>query len=281
MISISPNTPFPEDPETQTVESWLKGSEIHRNWISAHRSGDNDPYLEAAFDYIIQILEPPENSLILDVGCGSCDKSIRLAKRGLSVLGIDLSEQVLEIGRKNIESEGLASKITLQCENLRNLSFEDQKFGYVICWGVLMHIPDIESAVSELSRVLKPGGFLVISENNSTAIEIPLIRVMQVILRKPTVSKKTPVGIENWTPGSDKTLFCRNMNIRWLITRFEKENIIIVKRVAGQFTGSYGFTSSVFVKRVVHSFNNFWFKFIRVPQPAMSNILILQKGMVE
>lgn len=277
MRNITPKTSLSEDQESQTVETWLKGAEIHQNWIKSYRSGESDTYLECAFDYIIQILDIPESSRILDVGCGSCDKSIRLARRGLAVHGIDLSEQVLEIGKKNIESEGLATKIILQCENIRNLSFKDQQFEYILCWGVLMHIPDIESAVSELSRVLKPGGFIIISENNSTAIEIPFVRAMQILLRRPTTSKKTSLGIENWTRGSDKTLYCRIMNINWLITRFKKENIVVVKRVAGQFTSSYGFTSFGVIKKAIHTFNNFWFKFIRVPQPAMSNIIIFQK----
>ncbi len=263
--------------ESQSVENWLKKSEIHQNWIKAYRSGDSDTFLDNAFDYIIRVIGKPSNALILDVGCGSCDKSIRLAKRGFFVKGIDLSESVLEMGEKNIEFEGLSSKITLQCDNIRELSFENKHFDYILCWGVLMHIPDLEKAISELSRVLKPGGFLIISENNSNAIEIPVVRVMQYLLKRPTISKVTPFGIENWTSGSDKTLFCRSTNISWLIKRMNKEKMVVVNHVAGEFTSSYGFTSSVLMKKIIHSFNNFWFKFVKLPQPAMGNIIIFQK----
>jgi len=266
-----------KDEESQSVENWLKKPEIHQNWIRAYRSDDNNTFLDNAFDYIIRAIDIPSNALILDVGCGSCDKSIRLAKRGFLVKGIDLSEPVLDIGKKNILSSGFSSKITLQCENIRELSFENQEFDYILCWGVLMHIPDLEKAISELSRVLRPGGFLIISENNSKAIEIPLVRIMQRLLKRPTISKITPYGTENWTYGSDKTLFCRSTNIRWLINRLDKEKMIVVSHVSGEFTSSYGFTTSDLVQKAIHFFNNFWFKYIKWPKPAMGNIIIFQK----
>jgi ubiquinone/menaquinone biosynthesis C-methylase UbiE len=248
---INTNDESLRDNETQAVEDWLKKPEIHQNWIQNYRSGDRNPFLDNAFDYIVRVIGEPSEALILDVGCGSCDKSIRLAKRGFSVLGVDLSESVLEIGRKNIESAGLSSKIRLQCENIRELSFPDEHFDYILCWGVLMHIPDLEKAVSELSRVLKPGGFLIISENNSGALEVPVTRTMQYLLKRPTISKRTPLGIENWTSGSDKTtIFCRFTNIRWLINRLEKEKIIVWSRVAGEFTSFYGIFSSVLIKKI-------------------------------
>jgi 2-polyprenyl-3-methyl-5-hydroxy-6-metoxy-1,4-benzoquinol methylase len=266
-----------QDKETQSVENWLKEPEIHQKWIKSYRSGDRNTFLDNAFDYIVRVIGAPPNAMILDVGCGSCDNSIRLAKRGFLVKGIDLSESVLEIGEKNIDYNGLSSKITLQCENIRELSFENQHFDYVLCWGVLMHIPDLEKAISELSRVLRPGGFLIISENNSNAIEIPVVRIIQRLLKKPTISKVTPFGIENWTSGSDKTLFCRSTNISWLINRLKIENMFVVSHVAGEFTSSYGFTSSVLMKKIIHSFNNFWFKFVKLPQPAIGNIIIFKK----
>jgi 2-polyprenyl-3-methyl-5-hydroxy-6-metoxy-1,4-benzoquinol methylase len=277
MRNIKKNKTPSKEEASQIVEDWLKGTEIHRKWIKTYRTGENNEFFENAFDYITRILDAPLNALILDVGCGSCDKSIRLVKRGFLVIGIDISESVLEIGKKNIESEGMSAKITLKCENIRELSFENQHFDYILCWGVLMHIPDLEKAISELSRVLKPGGFLIISEGNSNAIEVPVVRIMQYLLKRPTISKITPFGIENWTSGSNKTLFCRSTNISWLVNRLNKEKIVIVSHVAGEFTSSYGFTSSVLIKKIIHSFNNFWFKFVKIPQPAVGNILIFQK----
>ena len=97
--------------------------------------------------------------------------------------------------------------------------------------GGLMHIPDLEKAISELSRVLKSGGFLIISENNSKALEIPVIRVMQSLWKRPTISKVITFGIENWTSGSDKTLFCRSTNINWLINSLNKEKMVVVSHV--------------------------------------------------
>ncbi|MDK2884294.1 class I SAM-dependent methyltransferase [Pseudothermotoga sp.] len=60
---------------------------------------------KAEIDFIEQELNIPAGSFILDVGCGTGRHSIELAKRGYSVKGIDISERMLSIARKNVKKK--------------------------------------------------------------------------------------------------------------------------------------------------------------------------------
>jgi 2-polyprenyl-3-methyl-5-hydroxy-6-metoxy-1,4-benzoquinol methylase len=139
---------------------------IHEEWISDYESGLNDTFYELAIDANTVLLEPSKNTLLLDAGCGDASKSIRLAARGLRVTAIDFSQTVLDLAKKKIGHSGFANSIDLRREDLCALSFDDGAFDCVLCWGVLMHIPSVETAVQELARVTRRKGFLVIQESN-------------------------------------------------------------------------------------------------------------------
>jgi ubiquinone/menaquinone biosynthesis C-methylase UbiE len=142
----------------QVVES-LQKKDIHEGWENAYRTPENKKFYELAFDFIIHAIIPPENSLFLDAGCGNCSHSIHLAKRGFRIQAVDFSENVLEMAEENVKEKGFAERIKIKREDLTSLSFGNETFNYILCWGVLMHIPDVEKAIGELARVLKPGGY--------------------------------------------------------------------------------------------------------------------------
>jgi ubiquinone/menaquinone biosynthesis C-methylase UbiE len=260
------------------VEEYLSKIDIHQQWISAYRTEKNGKFYENVFDYIIRVLNAPSNSIFLDAGCGTCAHSIRLATRGFFVQAVDFSEGVLKIAEINIKDKRLENKIKIQYEDILNLSFEDETFNYILCWGVLMHIPDLGKAISELTRVLKPGGFLIISESNMHSFHSIILRgLKQIAHKKKRIIKKTSSGIEHWGISSDGALLVRETNIKWLIERFKKEGFILRKHVAGQFTEAYTRVSSRLLKSLIHGFNYFWFRYIKIPYFAFGNILILKK----
>lgn len=266
------------DRRSESVEEFLAKSNIHQKWIETYYNAENEAFCEQEFDYVTQILNAPDNSIFLDAGCGNCAHSIRLANRGFFVQAIDFSEAVLKLARDNVKAKGLEDRIQIQHGNLLALPFDDAIFDYVLCCGVLMHIPDVERAISELARVLSPGGILVVSEGNMYSLETIILRNLKRLLRKgKAVIKKTPAGMEYWTKYSAGALMTRQANIRWLIERFGRERLSLKKRIAGQFTELYHRTSSAPLKKLIHAFNHFWFKYVRIPHPAFGNIVILQK----
>lgn len=264
--------------KSKMAEEHLAKPDIHEQWEKAYRSGENEKFYEQAFDYITRVLNAPQNSTLLDAGCGTCAHSVRLANRGFLVWAVDFSECVLEKARANVKAKGLEDKIKVQRENILSLSFEERSFSYILCWGVLMHIPDLEKAISELSRVLKPGGTLVVSEVNMYSLQSIILRNLRRFLGKGrAIVKRTPAGLEHWSNNADAPLLTRQADIRWLIERFTSERFILKKRLSGQFTEIYTRVSSRLLKSLIHVFNRFWFRYIKIPHFAIGNIVILQK----
>lgn len=259
----------------KNVEKY-KESKIHRNWELKYGLGENELFFNLAFDYITSIMNASYNTSVLDAGCGYCTKSILLAKRGFLVTGVDISDSTLNEAKEIIKLKGFQNRIEIIKENITSLSFKDNSYKYILCWGVLMHIPKIKNALNELARVLKPGGILVISENNMNSVFQIFFRLFRT--HKPnTHFLKTPAGIEHWFIKNDGSSLVREANIGWLIKTLKKKDIILIERIAGQFTELYVSMPFPLFKKIIHSFNNFWFKYIKIPNPAIGNILIFKK----
>ena len=93
---------------------------------------------------------------LLEVGCGIGVDSIQLAKRGYEVTAVDLTDSALAVARKFADHRGVS--IDFRLGNAEGLEFDDASFDAVYSFGVLHHTPDINRSVSEVHRVLRPGG---------------------------------------------------------------------------------------------------------------------------
>ena len=110
----------------------------------------------------LHILQPRQ---ILDVATGTGEFALEaLTLNPDKIVGIDISEGMLEIGRKKILAKHLASKIELIQGDSENIPFEQNKFDAVtVAFGV-RNFENLKTGLSEILRVLKPGGMLVILE---------------------------------------------------------------------------------------------------------------------
>ena len=105
------------------------------------------------------------NGNVLDVACGTGDMVIELAKRGCTVTGIDLSEEMLSIARQKTASANFQFSIfNFQLANAEALPFADGEFDAVTCAFGVRNFVHLEQGLSEMLRVLKPGGTMVILE---------------------------------------------------------------------------------------------------------------------
>lgn len=267
-----------KEQHTTEVEKTLTRPEVHGKWERSYRTAENEKFVRLACDHAIRALSPPQGATFLDAGCGIGAHSIELAKRGYSVVAFDLYEQVLSDAQRAIEAAGLQDRITVRQENLRALSFDSETFDYIWCWGVLMHIPDLEAAVSELSRVLRKGGALIVSEGNMHSFDSVLLRVLKRVSNKGgTVPLSTPSGMEYWTQTPVGDLLTRHANVGWLINLFRSHKLVVENRRAGEFTEMYTRFSFPPLATFLHSFNRVWFRLIMLPHPAFGNLLILRK----
>ncbi|MEB3103827.1 demethylmenaquinone methyltransferase [Ferviditalea candida] len=101
-----------------------------------------------------------------DICCGTCDWTVNLAQESRQgrIVGLDFSENMLEIGRQKLDKLGLNGQVQLVCGNAMDLPFEDNQFDYATIGFGLRNVPDIGRVLSEMRRVVKPGGKVVCLE---------------------------------------------------------------------------------------------------------------------
>ncbi|PUZ27546.1 demethylmenaquinone methyltransferase [Chitinophaga costaii] len=120
----------------------------------------------------LRYLKPLRPKYILDVATGTGDVAI-MANKMLhpdKILGIDISEGMLAHGRQKIEKLGLTNKITLQTGDSETISAPNATFDAItVAFGV-RNFENLEKGLSEMQRVLKPGGKLVILEFSNPTI---------------------------------------------------------------------------------------------------------------
>jgi len=111
----------------------------------------------------------------LDVATGTADLAIMAAEAfpGIRVDGIDFAEPMLKIGRVKIERRGLGARIALAQADALDLPFPDASFDVAAIAFGIRNIPDMESALREMSRVTIPGGQVMVLEM-SAAVAPPL-----------------------------------------------------------------------------------------------------------
>ncbi len=98
------------------------------------------------------------NASTLDVACGTGDMAIELLKRGSSVTGIDLSEEMLTIARRK------TAEANFQLANAEALPFDDATFDAVTSAFGIRNFVHLDKGLAEMARVLKSGGRMVILE---------------------------------------------------------------------------------------------------------------------
>ena len=119
-----------------------------------------------------QLLEEPRPTIILDVATGTADLALEI-NRQLSpkhVTGVDIADDMLEIGRKKIAKQNLSQIIKLESGDSEDLQFEDNHFDAItVAFGV-RNFENLEKGLAEMKRVLKPGGKAVILEFSKPSI---------------------------------------------------------------------------------------------------------------
>jgi ubiquinone biosynthesis O-methyltransferase len=102
-------------------------------------------------------------SRVLDVGSGTGRYALKLARRGASVTALDQSPEMLAVARQAAQQEGLL--IDFQLASLdEGLPLAASQFDLLVCALMLCHVPDLAHAVQEFARVLRPGGYLLITD---------------------------------------------------------------------------------------------------------------------
>jgi ubiquinone/menaquinone biosynthesis C-methylase UbiE len=137
---------------------------------------DGLPPIQAIKRRMADLLGPAPGQHLLEVGCGMGHELRRLAGRvapGGSVRGIDMNQAMVEEARRR--TADLGGAVTCQVGNVQQLELGDGTVDGVRTERVLMYVPDQQRAISELARVVRPGGRVVAFELDygATLIDLP------------------------------------------------------------------------------------------------------------
>lgn len=139
-----------KDYVAKTIEAY----DAHAEQYGTYRDGFVLPEL---IEFMRQL--PPLRMLAIDVGCGSGNDTAAMADAGIDVVGVDMSEKLLE------RAEAHYPSVAFRRMDMRQLDFPEEGCRGVWCNAALLHLneADMLVALGEFNRVLAPGGLLVVS----------------------------------------------------------------------------------------------------------------------
>ncbi len=116
---------------------------------------------------VVKLVSKTNPERILDVATGTGDLAINLAKTGASeIIGLDISAGMLDVGKSKIKTKKLDPIITMVQGDSENLLYDENYFDAItVAFGV-RNFENLEKGLSEIYRVLKPGGIFIILETS-------------------------------------------------------------------------------------------------------------------
>lgn len=133
---------------------------------------------------VIRMLEKRQPKTILDIATGTADFAIAASKiKDSMITGIDISEGMLEVGRKKVLKLGLSSKIELIKADSESLPFDTGCFDAAIVAFGVRNFENLRKGLTEIQRVLKPGGEFYILEFSKPA-KFPIKQLYQFYFNK-------------------------------------------------------------------------------------------------
>ncbi len=112
----------------------------------------------------VQQMVPAQH--VLDVAIGTADLTIEMLRRGKAqrVTGLDLSKQMMEVGRRKVERLRVTGKVEFVYGNAQHMPFDNASFDAVTCAYGCRNFQNLDEGLQEMFRVLKPGGQVIILE---------------------------------------------------------------------------------------------------------------------
>jgi demethylmenaquinone methyltransferase/2-methoxy-6-polyprenyl-1,4-benzoquinol methylase len=155
---------------------------------------------------IAEIVKIKPNA-VLDVATGTGDMAIAtVAAHPCKITGVDIAEQMMEIGRMKVADKNLQQSITFQLADSEQLPFPDNSFDAVMCAYGVRNFENLEAGLTEMHRVLRPGGKVVILEfSHPSAFPIKQLYTFYCRYIMPTIGK--------WVSKSDRAYSYLNKSV--------------------------------------------------------------------
>ena len=227
---------------------------------------------------MLRLLDPPAGGLVVDAGCGTGVHSIRAAKLRFRVRALDISNVVLQTARRNAQEAGVADRIEFEQGDLTNLPFADSSVQHIFSWGVIIHVPQIEQALREIARVLKPGGRVALQITNSRAWDYRVESMARFLLHKPLAGQeRLPMGIGGWCDMHGGKLYNWRIDIKALTNLMRDLGCKRIHRSAAEFTELQRRSRNAAGRTMFRLMNRAWLSLHLPPGPAITNVLVFAK----
>lgn len=143
-------------------ENLKKQQELYdRGWRKELQAGKEERgNLQTNLEFLAQTDLLKSSDKILEIGCGIGTVVYELSGKGHDVAGIDISCEAIEYGRKKY------GDIRLEVQAAETLPYEDESFEVVLSFDLFEHIAEIDKHISEVRRVLCPGGYYLFQTPN-------------------------------------------------------------------------------------------------------------------
>jgi SAM-dependent methyltransferase len=119
---------------------------------------------------------------VLEVGCGPGLTTVALARREFTVLAIDAASSMLAMTRAFADCSGVGHRISTAMCDIRSMAAANDKFDLVVMVGVTEWLDSLQQPMSEIARVMKPGGHVVVTGDNSWSMHCVLDPALNPLL---------------------------------------------------------------------------------------------------
>jgi SAM-dependent methyltransferase len=166
--------------------------------------GLRDPEVRAAWTALLLPLMPPPSARIVDLGCGTGSLAAVLAEGGHEVVGLDRSGEMVAAARRKAAASRL--RLGLARGDVADPPIAAGSVDVVLCRHVLWALPDRDAALANWTRLLRPGGRLVLVEGDwETGVGLPAAECREAVLRHRAETVVRHLG-------SDSALWGRPVN---------------------------------------------------------------------
>ncbi len=145
----------------RTLEYYKKGCEVYYDY-----QGIRFRIRESRVLKFLDSLNLKRHAKVLELGYGAGTTAMEVLRRGLDITGIDISQEFKNLATKNCKNIKTDAKFHFKVGNVENLDIKDNSFDCVLELGVLHYLQDPLACMKEAKRVLKPGGYFILTQNN-------------------------------------------------------------------------------------------------------------------
>ena len=234
------STALPMKEEQKRVEAHFQETAAY--WKEIYRGGDVSATIyQQRRDAVMSLVDRlglAAKSQVLEVGCGAGVTSVALARRGYHVQAVDSVTAMIDLTRQTVSDAGVEERVVPSVCDVNSLTFADDAFDLVLAIGVIPWVQSPEQVLQQMTRVIRPGGYLIVSSENLWQLHHvldPLLNPLLVQLRPRVGDWLRRIGLRQ-PLASPRHHACSNQEFDQQLASLKMEKIESLTLGFGPFT---------------------------------------------